>query len=205
MGASDGSLRVVMICVGKQSSRRSQRQGWQEETMNFKAGDAVVHRVRGAGVVLGVEERQWRGSSEMYYRIQLLNSPKSRLMIPASAAEEIGLRHPIPQSKLKQVWRVLLADPGMLPTDHKERYALLAAKLSARDVLRVAEVVRDMAWRQRDKGRLTMRGKQMYENGMMRLAGEIAVVQDIELIDAETEIREKLDSSFSPGTALDTS
>ena len=169
--------------------------------MNFKAGDAVVHRVRGAGVVVGVEERQWRGSSEMYYRIQLLNSTKSRLMVPASAAEKIGLRHPIPQSKLEQVWRVLLAHPRTLPTDHKERYALLAAKLSARDVLRVAEVVRDMAWRRRHRGRLTMRGTQMYEDGMMRLAGEIAVVQHIELIDAETEIRNKLDGSFSPGTS----
>jgi RNA polymerase-interacting CarD/CdnL/TRCF family regulator len=74
--------------------------------MNFEAGDAVVHCVRCAGVVVGFEERQWRGSSEMYYRIKLLNSPTSRLMIPASAAEEIGLRHPIPQSKLEQVWRV---------------------------------------------------------------------------------------------------
>jgi CarD family transcriptional regulator len=169
--------------------------------MNFKAGDAVVHRVRGAGVVVGVEERQWRGSSQMYYRIQLLSSPKSRLMIPTSTAEEIGLRHAISQSKLEQVWRVLLVHPRTLPTDHEERYALLAAKLNARDVLQVAEVVRDMAWRQRHKGHLTRRGKQLYDDGMMRLAGEIAVVQDIKLIDAEAEIRRKLDSSFSPGTA----
>jgi RNA polymerase-interacting CarD/CdnL/TRCF family regulator len=169
--------------------------------MSFKTGDAVVHRIRGAGVVIGVEERQWRGSSEMYYRIQLLNTPKSRLLIPTSAAEEIGLRHPISQSKLELVWRVLRADPGMLPNDHKERYALLAAKLDARDVLQVAEVVRDMAWRRRHKGRLSMRGKQLYEDGMMRLAGEIAVVQDIRLTDAEAEIQTKLDDSFSTGTA----
>jgi RNA polymerase-interacting CarD/CdnL/TRCF family regulator len=87
-----------------------------------------------------------------------------------------------------------------LPTDHKERYALLAAKLNARDVLQVAEVVRDMTWRRRHKGRLTIRGTQLYEDGMMRLAAEIAVVQNIELTDAETEIRTKLDGSLSPCT-----
>jgi len=168
--------------------------------MGFKVGDVVVHCVRGAGEVVGVEERQWRGSSEMYYRIQLLCSPNSRVLIPASAAEEIGLRHAIPQSKLERVWRVLLADPRTLPTDHRERYALLAAKLNARDVLQVAEVVRDVAWRRWYKGHLTMRDTQMYDDGMMRLAGEIAVVQQIELTDAETEIRTKLDGSFSPGT-----
>lgn len=169
--------------------------------MSFKAGDAVVHRVRGAGVVIGTVERQWRGNSETYYRIQLLNSPNCRLMIPASAAEEIGLRHPISRSKLEQVWGVLLADPGTLPTDHKERYELLAARLDTRDVLQLAEVIRDMAWRQWHRGRLTTRGKQIYEDGMMRLAGEIAVVQEIDLVDAETEIRTKLDGSFSPSTA----
>jgi CarD family transcriptional regulator len=196
MGVSGGSPGAVTIIIGERDARRGQWQGWYRGMMNFKAGDAVVHRIRGAGVVIGVEERQWRGSNEMYYRIQLLNSPNCRLMIPASAAEEIGLRHPISQSKLKQVWCVLLGDPRTLPTDHKERYELLVAKLDTRDVLQLAEVVRDMAWRQRHKGRLTTRGKRIYEDGITRLAGEIAVVQEIELVDAEAEIREKLDSSF---------
>jgi CarD family transcriptional regulator len=169
--------------------------------MSFKAGDAVVHRVRGAGVVVGIVERQWRGHNETYYRIQLLDSPNCTLMIPVSAAEEIGLRHPISRSKLEQVWGVLLAGPTTLPTDHRERYKLLAARLDTRDVLQLAEVIRDMAWQKWHRGRLTTRGKQIYEDGMRRLAGEIAVVQEIDLVDAETEIRTKLDSSFSPDTA----
>jgi len=167
--------------------------------MGFEIGDVIVHSVRGAGVVLGLEERGFRGGREMFYRIQLVSTPQSRLLIPVSAAEEIGVRHAISQSKLEQVWGVLLAAPAVLPTDHRERYELLTAKLNARDVLQVAEVVRDVGWRRRRKGSLTTRDTQMYKNGMMRLAGEIAVVQDIELMDAETEIEGKLDSSFSPG------
>jgi RNA polymerase-interacting CarD/CdnL/TRCF family regulator len=93
---------------------------------------------------------------------------------------------------------VLLADPGTLPADHEERYALLGTKLNTGDVLKVAEVVRDMAWRQRHKGHLTKRGKKMYDDGMMLLAGEVAIVKDVKLTDAEAEIRTKLDSSFSP-------
>jgi CarD family transcriptional regulator len=166
--------------------------------MSFKVGDVIVHSVRGAGVVLGLEERGFRGGREMFYRIQLVSSPQSRLLIPESAAEEIGLRHAISQSKLEQVWGVLLAAPSVLPTDHRERYELLTAKLNTRDVLQVAEVVRDVGWRRRRRGGLTTRDTQMYNDGMMRLAGEIAIVQDIELGDAETEIEGKLDRSFSP-------
>lgn len=163
----------------------------------FKTGDPIVHPIRGAGVVVCVEERQWRGSSNLYYRIKLLGHPSSSLMIPFSTAETIGLRRAILQSNLNRVWHVLCADPGQLPTDHKERYQVLEDKLHAGDVLKVAEAVRDMAWRRQQKGSMTTRGKQMYDEGMMLLAGELAASQDIQVMDAEAQVRAKLDESLS--------
>lgn len=168
----------------------------------FKTGDPIVHPVRGAGVVVRVEERQWRGSNNLYYRIKLLGHPSSSLMIPFSTAETIGLRRAISQSNLNRVWHVLCADPGMLPTDHKERYQVLEDKLHTGDVLKVAEAVRDMTWRRHQQGHLTTRGKQMYDEGMMLLAGELAASQDIQVMDAEAQIRTKLDESLAPATVM---
>ncbi len=168
----------------------------------FEAGDAIVHPVRGAGVVVRVEERQWRGNSEPYYRIRLLGQPGTSLMIPIRAAETRGLRRAIPRSELNQVWRVLRANPGTLPTDHKERYKLLEDKLHTGDVFQVAEVVRDMTWRQQREGSLTTIGKQRYEEGMKILAGEIAAVQGVDLDDAEAQVRAKLRESLSPTTVM---
>jgi RNA polymerase-interacting CarD/CdnL/TRCF family regulator len=168
----------------------------------FKVDDAIVHPVRGAGVVVRIEERQWRGSNNLYYRIKLLGQPASSLMVPISAAETIGLRRAIPQSELGRIWRVLRADPKTLPTDHKERYQVLEDQLHTGDVLQVAAAVKDMAWRRKQQGNLTTRGKRMYEEGMMLLAGEIAATQDIALIDAEAQVRAKLDESLSPVTAV---
>lgn len=158
----------------------------------FKAGDPVVHPVRGAGVVVCVEERQWRGTNDKYYRIKLLGQPASSLMVPISVAKTIGLRRAIPQSELDRVWQVLCADPEALPADHRERYELLESKLYAGDVLQIAEAVRDMAWRQRREGSLTTRGKRIYKEGMMLLAGEVAATQGMALHDAEAQIRAKL-------------
>ena len=163
----------------------------------FKTGDAIVHPFRGAGFVVRIEERQWRGSDNQYYRIKLLGQLSSSLMIPISTAESIGLRHAISQSNLNSVWRVLRASPGALPTDHKERYQVLESKLHTGDVLKVAAAVRDMTWRQQQVGRLTTRGKQMYVEGMMLLAGEVAASQSIELKDAETQIQTKLDAALA--------
>jgi CarD family transcriptional regulator len=158
----------------------------------FKEGDAVVHPIRGAGVIKRVEERQWRGADALYYRIGLLSQPGSNLMIPVGVAKELGLRRAASQSRLSKVWKVLGTDPERLPKEHKERYQLLADKLHAGDVLQVAEAVRDMAWRRHREGRLTTRGKQMYEEGMTLLAGEIAASKGIDIADAETQVRDRL-------------
>ena len=156
----------------------------------------MVHPVRGAGVVRGVEERQWRGSDTLYYRIGLLTQPGSSLMVPVPAANDIGLRRAISQSRLKQVWRVLKTDPAQLPTEHKERYQMLEDKLHGGDVLQVAEAVRDMAWRRHRQGKLTTRGKQIYEEGMTLLAGEIAATKGIKLADAQAQVGSRLQESF---------
>ncbi len=168
----------------------------------FKAGEAIVHPIRGAGVVECIEERQWRGRQSLYYRIKLLSQPGSSLMIPIAKAENIGLRPAIPSSELGQVWRVLRTDPQTLPTDHKERYQILEDKFRTGDILQVAEAMRDMTWRQQQEGNLTTRGKRMYQEGMLLLAGEVAATQGIELTEAETQIRERLDElTLSPNQA----
>jgi CarD family transcriptional regulator len=162
----------------------------------FKEGDAVVHPVRGAGVVKRVEEREWRGADALYYRIGLLSQPGSSLMIPVGAAKDLGLRRVASRSRLSKMWRVLDTDPETLPREHKERYQLLEDKLHAGDVLQVAEAVRDMAWRRHREGRLTTRGQRMYEEGM--LAGEIAAAKGIGLADAEIQVRDRLQASLRP-------
>jgi CarD family transcriptional regulator len=162
----------------------------------FKEGDAVVHPVRGAGVIECVEERQWRGAEAQYYRIGLLSQPGSNLMIPVGAAKGLGLRRAASQSRLSKVWKILGTDPEKLPKEHKERYQLLEDKLHAGDVLQVAEAVRDMAWRRHREGRLTTRGKRMYEEGMTLLAGEIAASRGIDIADAETQVRDILQESL---------
>jgi CarD family transcriptional regulator len=168
----------------------------------FQIGDAVFHPIRGAGIVRGVEERQWRGGNDWYYTIELLGQPSTRLMIPTCVAEERGLRPAISRAKLEKVWRVLRAAPEKLPIDHRARHRVLEEKVHAGDVFELAGAVRDMAWRQEQKGRLTIRGKRIYDEGMTLLAGEIAAAQGIELTEAEAQVRAKLRERLAPATVM---
>lgn len=168
----------------------------------FKAGDPIVHPIRGAGIVVRVEKRHWHGSNDLYYRIKLLGQRGTNLMIPITAAKTLGVRAALPPSKLNRVWRVLRADPVTLPTNHKKRYKLLEDKLYAGDIFKIAEVVRDMAWRQRREGRLNTMGKRKYEKGLTLLAGEVAATQGIDLAEAEEQIRAKLNEILATANVM---
>jgi CarD family transcriptional regulator len=159
----------------------------------FDTGDAIVHPTRGVGVVVDIQERQWQGSSSQYYQIELLGSePSLKLMIPIEEADELGLRRAIRQSEVEQVWRVLRSEPEDLPKNHKTRHKLLKEKLHTGDVFQVAEVLRDLTWRQREEDHLTTRGKRIYKEALTFLAAEIAAVQGIDVSESKTQIREQL-------------
>jgi len=168
----------------------------------FKTGDAVFHPVRGAGVVTGIQDRKWDGEKRRYYTIELLGHPGTRVMVPESTAKKIGLRHAMSQANLKKVWHVLRGDPHKLPKDHKDRYAVIEEKLHTGDTFEVAEAVRDMAWRRKRVGKWTTRGKRIYEQAVMLLAGEIAAVQEIEVKEAEGQVHAKLQERLAPASVV---
>ena len=164
---------------------------------HFKVGDAVVHPLRGAGVVTAIEERGLRGASDEYISIDMMGVPVTRLMVPTDAADDVGLRRAISKSRLGGLWRVLKGDPDPLPPDHKRRYEHLREKLSECDPYEVAATVRDIAWRQQEEGRLTTVDKRIYDESMTLLAGEIAVTQGIEMSAAEKEIESRLSKGLA--------
>lgn len=161
----------------------------------FKVGDAVVHPIRGAGVVIGLEELRRSEGVKRYYKIELLAQAGTSLMVPVKSAETRGLRPAIPQSGLSQVWGVLGDKPEDLPSNRKERYRVLDDKLKSGDVLQVSEAVRDMAWWRHKEDGFSTREKRIYQKALALLAGEIAAVQEVKVGEAEAEIRDRLDNN----------
>lgn len=162
----------------------------------FETGDAVAHPVRGAGVVAGVEQREWRESSVSYYKIELVDPPGTDLWIPTSTAEERGLRRALSHSELDQVWRVLRDEPKVLPENPKERLALLEQLVSSGLVLQIAEALRDISWRGQQR-KLRAASEQLFERGMRLIGGEIAIAQGISMTEAQNQIHAQLQMADS--------
>ena len=163
----------------------------------FQVGDAVVHPAQGAGVVTDIEELRRRGQDRSYYRIELTSPPRTSVMVPVDDAEERGVREAISGSGLKRVWRVLTGSPQMLPDDFATRRAAIKGKLSSGKIRRVAEALRDLAWRRRQEGSLTTTERRLYRKGMDILAGEIAAAKGVDLEDVKLQVGRQIGEGFN--------
>jgi CarD family transcriptional regulator len=92
--------------------------------------------------------------------------------------------------------------PETLATDHKERYRLLQEKLGDGDIFRIAEVVRDMYWKDHRVRKLTMAGKDLYDKGLMLLTSEVAVMQDCDFWAAQVLIADILGVSLAANPTI---
>ena len=163
----------------------------------FHIGDAVIHPDYGPGRVIDIEQVSCLGAGKRYYEIELFDGTDTHVWEPVPAAKEVGLRSPVPQARLQQMWRALSARPELLPEDHKERYAQINLKLHSGDPIQLAEALRDLAWRRWQKGKLTQGGKNLYERTIKKLAGELAIILDKGMQAAQAQISQRLNANLS--------
>jgi RNA polymerase-interacting CarD/CdnL/TRCF family regulator len=161
--------------------------------MAFKVGDTVVHPGYGAGEIVEIKTLEYLGHErKTYYSIALLSDPGTTIMVPIRDEDKVGLRPPISPSRMGRVWRVLGSAPQKLPSNYKERYALVEDKLQGGNTLRIAEALRDMAWRREQKRSLTVEGKRLYDRAIRFLSAEIAGSRRSDPSTVEAEISQVL-------------
>src|SRR5258708_28371331 len=73
-------------------------------------------------------------------------------MVPADKAEEIGLRDVINDEEVEEVFAVLRKKEARMPTNWSRRFKNHVEKLKSGDIYQVAEVVRNLSIRDKDKG-----------------------------------------------------
>jgi CarD family transcriptional regulator len=158
----------------------------------FEVGDFVYHPTNGAGVVANLQKMPTLRKGQRFYKIEMLGKTKTVLMVPVRKAEEIGLRRAVSESEVNDVLGILAAEPENLPKKHKRRYKVCQDKLDTGDTIKIAEVVRDLTWRRIQEDKLNVPGRRIFKKGMQLLAGELAVVQGLELAEAEEQINDVL-------------
>jgi len=156
----------------------------------FKIGDKVVHPYHGAGMVIDIEEKRFLEESGRYYIIELV-ACEGIVMVPIDNVQKIGLRRVSETRAISRAMDVLASTPDPLSSDHRERQAYAQEKLKTGDLITVTEVVRNLAWRNQQKG-LTMADSKLYQRAQTFLASELALARGIELQEAMEQLQTAL-------------
>src|SRR4026208_2175651 len=93
-------------------------------------------------------------------------------MVPFQTTGKTGLRRVIDPETVKKVLAVLAADVSEMPKNWNRRFKHNRDKIKTGDIYELAEVVRNLAVREQDKG-LSTGEKQMYTRAKKILASEM--------------------------------
>ena len=165
--------------------------------MGFSIGDKVMHPKFGAGQITGEEHRELVGGFKHYYVIKVLGR-QATAYVPVSKMDELGVRLVMSLGNLGRVLGILRSVPSALSNDHKERQARVQEQLGTRLPIPVAEAVRDLTWRRKLK-HLTPKDTALLNHGRERLAAEMALATDADVLEAHEMIDGTLSAALARG------
>ena len=158
--------------------------------MKFKRGDTVIYPQHGACIVEGVKKETAFGETRDYLILKTVIN-EMVLKVPVDKAEEVGVRPPVGAEELEDLVSVLSKPDPRVPSNWSRRFKNHQEKLKSGDVYQVAEVVRNLAARNRDAA-LSAAERTMYERARINLVSEIAPALRVSTEDAERFLDEAL-------------
>ncbi len=170
------------------------------ECIEFELGDHVVYPHHGAGKVLCKEEMEVLGERREYLTIKILHNDMT-VKVPTENASLAGLRRVIDEETVKKVLDVLQDDVSEMPKNWNRRFKHNRDKIKTGDIYELAEVVRNLALRESEKG-LSTGEKQMFTRAKKILASELMYALDKDEEDAEGYLDELLADSASSKLAV---
>jgi len=148
----------------------------------FHVGDTVVCPHHGAGRILEIIEQDFQGTARCYYSIQILHN-NMNIKLPVEESDKAGVRAVIPEVMVEEVLGVLRDDPTKMPVNWNRRIKHNREKISTGDPLELADVVRNLALRDAEKG-LSTGEKQMFGKVKRMLASELMYAKSLPPDDA---------------------
>ncbi len=139
----------------------------------YEVGDKVCYPMHGVGVIEAIEEQSVLGETARYYMLRF-SMGKMTAMIPVASAEQIGLRRLASRDVCDEVVAHLKDEDYQFESDNwNQRYRKNLDRLRNGDIFDVADVVKCLLRRDRDRG-LSAGERKMYLTARQVLAAELA-------------------------------
>jgi CarD family transcriptional regulator len=139
------------------------------------------------------------GESREYLTIKILHNDMT-VMVPTENAALAGLRRVIDEETVQKVLAVLSDECSEMPKNWNRRFKHNRDKIKTGDIYELAEVVRNLAIREAEKG-LSTGEKQMYTRAKKILASELMYALEMDEEEIEAHLYGLLNDSNGHGNA----
>ena len=160
----------------------------------FNVGDKIVYPMHGAGTIDAIENKNILGEEQAYYVIKMPGEVK--VMVPTNKAEQIVVRSVINKEEANKVIAVLEHNETEMSQNWNKRYRDNMDKMKSGDIYEVADVVRNLAFKQKEKGGLSTGEKKMFSNARQILISELVLAEHASEEEVEKMIDNKINISF---------
>ena len=160
----------------------------------FNIGDNIVYPMHGAGTISSIEEKEVLGEKQQYYIIKMPG--EVMVMVPTAKAEAMGVRNVIDEKSANSVLQVLEKDETEMSNNWNKRYRENLDKMKTGDIYQVADVVRNLSFKQKEKGTLSTGEKKMLLNAKQILVSELVLAEHSSKEEIEKLIDNKIDMSY---------
>ncbi|MDH3301492.1 MAG: CarD family transcriptional regulator, partial [Acidimicrobiia bacterium] len=130
------------------------------------------------------------GEKKKYFVLQAVHDNLT-VRVPVDMVEEVGMRMPISESDVEDLFDLLSMKDVREPANWSRRFKNHQEKLKSGDVYQVAEVVRNLALREKSKG-LSAGEKSMYTRARKVLVSELSFALDVTEEDAMDKVEAQL-------------
>ena len=159
----------------------------------FNVGDFIVYPMHGAGTIDAIEEKDILGEKQSYYILKMPGEVK--VMVPTNKAEQIGVRNIIDKTSAEKVFEILEEDETEMSMNWNKRYRDNMEKMKSGDIYEVADVVRNLSFKQKEKG-LSTGEKKMLINAKQILVSELVLAERSSYEEMEKIVDNKINQSF---------
>lgn len=160
----------------------------------FNVGDKIVYPMHGAGTIDSIEEKEVLGEKKQYY---IINMPgEVKVMVPTDHAESMGVRSIIDANGANKVLSILEKDETEMSDNWNKRYRDNLDKMKTGDIYEVADVVRNLSFKQKERGTLSTGEKKMLNNAKLILVSEVVLAEHSSKDEIEQLVDNKIDMSY---------
>ncbi len=156
----------------------------------FNVGDKIVYPMHGAGIIESIEEKEILGERQSYYIVRMPIGDM-RVMIPIKSVDDIGIREIVSIQQARQVLESLKTHKVNVTSNWNKRYRENMVKIKSGNIFEVAEVVRTLMLREKQKG-LSTGERKMLNSAKQILVSELVLVEGKNQSEIESIINDNL-------------